>query len=147
MAGAHRNAAGNAVIDTLKAAATLIAIVTAPLAFPAALAFAIYLLATRPVLEGTGIAWVLLALVLIAAIVRLRRDNSSLPWIAVSTLLMLSSQFISIFARQRNWPAGQLHVITLVNDWVYVPALACVAVGVVIGVRSGHLWWPRRPAA
>jgi hypothetical protein len=56
MAGAHRNAGGNAVIDTLKAAATLIAIVTAPLAFLAALAFAIYLLATRPVLEGTGIA-------------------------------------------------------------------------------------------
>jgi hypothetical protein len=60
---------------------------------------------------------------------------------------MLSSQFISIFARQRHWPAGQLHVITFVNDWVYVPALACTAVGIVIGVRSGLLWWPRRPAA
>ena|SRR5882724_5907600 len=111
-----------------------------PVALAAAALAALATITAYVVLSGTPLVrWVFLWLVsgglLLTAAGRGPQDRSRYTWVLASLLATALWNVASTFAHQREWPASQLHALSLVSDVTIVLAVACVATALVPRLR------------
>jgi hypothetical protein len=135
MTGDHRGATAGAKGSWPVA---IIAAAAVVLAFAALL---VYELEFATLLENyacVAATWLLMLVVMAVW----RRGSSALLWVNTGPLVLCSWQVISTLADERRWQARH-HLIPLAGRFVLAGAIACMATGAVIAIRSGELWLPR----
>jgi hypothetical protein len=77
-------------------------------------------------------------------------DDARQPvwWFAVALLFPIS-YWLTTFARDRHWPAGQQHMLMFVADWLVRPALSAASAILLFQLfwSDGRRWLSRRRAA
>jgi hypothetical protein len=71
-----------------------------------------------------------------------RRSTNALLWVSAGPLVLASWQLISTLADEHRWQERH-HVIPLAGSFIFAGAMACMATGAVIGIRSGDVPLPR----
>jgi hypothetical protein len=117
-----------------------VAIITAAAAVLAVTALLVYELEFATLLENYACVTAWLVLLVVMAVWRPR--SSALLWVNTGPLVLCSWQVISTLADERRWQARH-HLIPLAGRFVLAGAIACMATGAVIAIRSGELWLPR----
>jgi hypothetical protein len=90
----------------------------------------------------TGVAWLVIAIVLVLDFSGRWRRYPGFRWIGASLLLIMSSVIFSEVAHDRSWPIRQLETIDSLNILTFVPAAA-------LGINGYRLYAKSRrdPAA
>jgi hypothetical protein len=125
MRGSHRGAADNSVLVLLAVVAAVIAL-------------ALYVIFDTTGLEFWSVTWLVLTVIFITAIRRLpKQDQGFYYWESAGALLTVTWEVVTALAHHRGWAAGQLRFIALIGQGTRVVSLACVFIGIAIGIRSG----------
>ncbi len=103
------------------------------LAVPALTGLVIYLLTSAPLLGSNSALLLAWAGLLVFWIDKRVRAN---VYIAACFLILTTFWLFQAIAQARDWPASQLHEINVISDWLLLPAIACLAIAIVITVRS-----------
>jgi hypothetical protein len=79
---------------------------------------------------------------LLARTVSLPDRDAGLAWIVSGALLSETWQIVRDVGHGRGWPTPEVAAIASAGDWIRWTAVACGAIGIVVGIRSGTLTWP-----
>ncbi len=78
---------------------------------------------------------------LIRLVVRSERSVGMI--LAAASFVVTSSwQIVNAVAHDQHWPANQMSVVASIGNWLPWAIGACIAVSIVIDIRSGELTWP-----
>jgi hypothetical protein len=104
----------------------------------------IYLVVAGDDVEPWGLLWLFWAAFIVRSLVRRKRRDWFWPWAAVGQLFLATDNLASGLAARHMRLARDRHVLMLISHSAQWTAFACLAIAIILGIKSGELLWSRR---